>query len=208
LISPVRLPLRQVTSGLTCFLCGDQPRGRVNISQHAGPQYFEQLHRATEHPLLHPGRRSLFEALPDSVQAAVWRELRERCNRFAEAQRREPFDTSQIQLANGVPEPRPALKVAPVPFKRSTDDLGLIPPPDYFRVLCGLEVVRGYVHCPLHAERNPSCQVYQEAARGWYCRGCNEGGDIYELAGELWGLTRYGASFTELRERLEREFFR
>jgi DNA primase len=48
--------------------------------------------------------------------------------------------------------------------------------------------------------------VYESAAEGWYCFGCGRGGDIYELAGELWGLRREGREFLELRDLLAKHF--
>jgi hypothetical protein len=93
--------------------------------------------------------------------------------------------------------------------RRRLDDLQRIPPPLYFRELAGVEPDRGgKVCCPLadHDDPDPSCHVYESPAKGWYCYGCGRGGDIYELAGALWGLHRHGREFVELRELLERRF--
>jgi len=95
------------------------------------------------------------------------------------------------------------------PDDRSRDPLQRITPPEYFLELTGLEPgPDGKVCCPLprHEDPGPSCHVYPDAARGWYCFGCGVGGDIYELAGGLWGLRREGAEFLELRELLLRQF--
>jgi hypothetical protein len=84
-----------------------------------------------------------------------------------------------------------------------------IAPPLYFRELAGVEPDRGgKVCCPLpdHDDPDPSCHVYGAAAQGWYCYGCGRGGDIYELAGALWGLRREGREFIQLRGLLERRF--
>jgi DNA primase RepB-like protein len=89
--------------------------------------------------------------------------------------------------------------------ERSNDPLQLIAPPIYFAELAGLEVpASGFVRCPLpdHDDPDPSCRVWSEASRGWYCFGCRRGGDIYELAGQLWRLPRRGQSFLEIKERL------
>jgi hypothetical protein len=97
---------------------------------------------------------------------------------------------------------------APVPV-RSSDRLQRIAPPTYFLALTGLEPSReGKLCCPLpaHADPGPSCHVYESAAEGWYCFGCGRGGDIYELAGELWGLRREGREFLELRDLLAKHF--
>jgi hypothetical protein len=92
---------------------------------------------------------------------------------------------------------------------RTGDALQLIAPGSYFSVLANATPGRdGKVCCPLlsHDDPEPSCHVYETPAEGWYCFGCGHGGDIYELAGELWGLRREGSQFLELRARL-RELF-
>jgi hypothetical protein len=93
-------------------------------------------------------------------------------------------------------------KTSPSPARRA-DPLQRIAPAEYFRRLCGLEPDRGGKVCcprPAHHDPDPSCHVYETAAEGWYCFGCGHGGDIYELAGELWGLRREGWQFLELRQ--------
>jgi RepB DNA-primase from phage plasmid len=92
---------------------------------------------------------------------------------------------------------------------RPPDPLQQIPPGIYFAALTGLEPSReGKVCCPLpaHVDPGPSCHVYESAGEGWYCFGCGRGGDIYELAGELWGLRREGREFLELRDLLAKRF--
>jgi hypothetical protein len=93
--------------------------------------------------------------------------------------------------------------------ERLRDPLRRISPPDYFRSLAGLERDwAGKVSCPLpgHDDPDPSCHVYETAAEGWYCYGCGGGGDIYELAGELWRMRREGREFLAIRERLQLVF--
>ena len=97
----------------------------------------------------------------------------------------------------------------PSEAQRLRDPLRRISPPHYFRALVGLERDwAGKVSCPLpgHDDPDPSCHVYETAAEGWYCYGCGGGGDIYELAGELWRLQREGREFLEIRERLQLVF--
>ncbi len=55
--------------------------------------------------------------------------------------------------------------------------------------------------CPLpnHEEHTPSFHVYRWR---WRCFGCGEGGDIYDLAGALWGLDTSGPDFRAIHERL------
>jgi hypothetical protein len=95
------------------------------------------------------------------------------------------------------------------PSRALTDPLHRLAPADYFRSLAGREPDRdGKVCCPLpsHDDPEPSCHVYEAASEGWYCYGCGRGGDIYELAGELWGFRREGAEFVELRRLLLKQF--
>jgi hypothetical protein len=108
--------------------------------------------------------------------------------------------------------------VSPVPDRgrsdrvRERDVLDEILPPDYVQALAGVEVPNhGMVCCPLpdHEDLEPSCKVYDTAERGWYCFGCNTGGDIYTLAALLWGWSRIdGPAFHELRREIARALLR
>jgi hypothetical protein len=96
-----------------------------------------------------------------------------------------------------------------LPLTRGPDPLQRIAPRDYFETLTGTEPDRaGKVSCPLpdHNDPGPSCHVYEAPAQGWYCFGCGRGGDIYELAGRLWGLRREGREFVELRDLIRKRF--
>jgi RepB DNA-primase from phage plasmid len=122
---------------------------------------------------------------------------------------RPPYGLAEI--VESLPRQAPA---APRPPRapttaRAADPLKRLPPALYFRKLAGTEPDRtGKVCCPLpaHDDPEPSCHVYEAPAQGWYCFGCGRGGDIYELAGELWGLRRHGREFIELRVLLLRCF--
>lgn len=84
-----------------------------------------------------------------------------------------------------------------------------IPPPVYFERLAGVAPHRGFVRCPVHGdgdERTPSCQVFNEPARGWVCHSCRAGGTIFDLAAAVWGMGTRGQAFVELRRRLLAEF--
>jgi hypothetical protein len=99
--------------------------------------------------------------------------------------------------------------VTPLRARRAADRLQRIPPALYFRELAGVEPDRGGKACcplPDHDDPDPSCHVYEAPAQGWYCYGCGRGGDIYELAGALWGFRREGREFVELRDLLEKRF--
>lgn len=93
------------------------------------------------------------------------------------------------------------------------DDATRIPPPHYFRVLAGREApaAGGFVRCPLHAERVPSCMVYASPERGWRCfGGCDVGGSIYDLAslleGGRWGRALRGEEFLQVKRAVHERF--
>ena len=116
------------------------------------------------------------------------------------------------EVRRALPDPEPRRERARPPRVRllEDDELGRVPPPGYFRLLCGVAVPSrgGYVLCPLHEERTPSCMVWAEPARGWWCFGCGRGGGIYDLAslmdGGPWGRELAGESFIAVRDRLRK----
>jgi hypothetical protein len=94
---------------------------------------------------------------------------------------------------------------------RSHDPLHAIEPAVYVEALTGLRVGRdGKVTCPFHPDNEPSLHVYPDhwtcySAKCW--RGDRpNGGDIYNLAAQLWGLSNHGRDFTELQRRLYARF--
>ncbi len=99
-----------------------------------------------------------------------------------------------------VARPRPVLDRAPGP------DLS---PPEYFRRLTGVEVPAegGFVACPLpgHDERTPSCRVFAEPDRGFWCFGGGRGGRLYDLQSVLdggpWGRELRGDAFLDAKRR-------
>jgi hypothetical protein len=89
----------------------------------------------------------------------------------------------------------------------SADVLLTIAPAVYFKTLAGTEVGHdSKTRCPLpdHQDADPSCHVYDDADRGWYCYGCGRGGSIYDLARELSGIGDRGGDFHELRDWIAR----
>lgn len=78
------------------------------------------------------------------------------------------------------------------------------PPPEYYYRLTGLAVNQsgGLVSCPHpnHEDRNPSCHVFGEAGKGFYCFSCGATGNAFEMAAYLagWngGLLR-GSTFVD-----------
>ena len=54
--------------------------------------------------------------------------------------------------------------------------------------LNGIQVGRhGFAVCPFHGDHDASLKVYDNG-RGWVCYGCHKGGDVINLAMELYGL--------------------
>ena len=77
----------------------------------------------------------------------------------------------------------------------SDDPMQAISPPDYVRDLAGLERDRNNkVICPSphHNDTKPSLQVWDVPGKGggWYCHGCQWGGDIYEFAALVLGYDK------------------
>ena len=57
---------------------------------------------------------------------------------------------------------------------------------------------RGFMHCPLHADRTPSLKLYGDH---FHCFGCGAHGDVIDLAAGL-----HGCSKSEAARRLEADF--
>lgn len=86
---------------------------------------------------------------------------------------------------------------------RNGDRLLEISPRDYVPALTGQTLTReGKACCPFHSDGTPSLHAYQAPERGWYCYGCRQGGSLYDLASQLWGLDTRGPEFRELTQRL------
>lgn len=92
-------------------------------------------------------------------------------------------------------------------FKRD-GHLDTIPPTVYIERLTGQTPERGFVSCPLpdHDDRTPSCKVWDDPSKGWFCYGCDRGGTIYDLAAGFYNLPTTGDGFKEIRRRLEEVF--
>ena len=43
----------------------------------------------------------------------------------------------------------------------------------------------GYICCPFHSEKTPSLKIYPD---GWWCFGCNSGGDVIDFVGRVMNL--------------------
>lgn len=124
---------------------------------------------------------------------------------------RETFIAEEV--AGRLPEPPvPPARCEPLPRarRRAGDRLLAIEPAVYIECLTGRHVGRDRkVPCPFHPDRHPSLHVYPDhwtcySAKCW--RGDRpNGGDIYNLAGQLWGLSTK-SDFVELRRRLDARF--
>lgn len=137
---------------------------------------------------------------PADMQAEAWARVREEtdCRRYFEGD----LDFEAI----APPKPRrrrlramPGGNGARLPER---DILAEIETREYVEALTGEEVPRhGTIPCPLpgHDERTPSFKVYP-GTRGFFCFGCQRGGDIYTLAAELSGIPNRGPAFIELRK--------
>lgn len=81
-----------------------------------------------------------------------------------------------------------------------------ISPREYVRDLAGIEVgADGKALCPFHTEDTPSLHAYAEPERGWYCYGCQVGGDIYTFAALLRGIPQrdlHGGEFERIWRQL------
>ena len=55
----------------------------------------------------------------------------------------------------------------------------------------GMESNRaGFISCPFHSSDNtPSLKIYNEPGKGFYCYGCNTGGDVIKFVQLLFNLT-------------------
>jgi hypothetical protein len=110
---------------------------------------------------------------------------------------RAPYDLPA--LVAGLADPKPA-RSGRGP-RREGDPLDEVPPPAYFERLADRRVPAegGFVNCPAtsHADRHPSCFVYPEPGRGFYCFACRAGGGAVDLASALIG----GPTGSELRGR-------
>ena len=118
------------------------------------------------------------------------------------------------QVAGHLQEPpnarRGARRPGPPSPARAGDPLLAIEPAIYVEALTGRRVGRdGKVACPFHPDQHPSLHAYPDPDEGWTCYSAKcwqgdrpNGGDIYDLAGQLWGLPTRGRDFPELRRRL------
>lgn len=54
----------------------------------------------------------------------------------------------------------------------------------------GMRVGRGgMAKCPFHGDKDASLKVYSDPRRGWYCYGCNTGGDAIDFVMRFNGLS-------------------
>jgi hypothetical protein len=117
----------------------------------------------------------------------------------------------QAWLAEHAPQPKVRRRfIAPKSFA-DDDVLKSIAPVIYVEALTPGELsTHGWGPCPFpdHDDQTPSFRAYPDPGEGWYCFGCNRGGDIYAFGAALWGLATRGSTFIELRRRLAGELLR
>jgi predicted GIY-YIG superfamily endonuclease len=69
------------------------------------------------------------------------------------------------------------------------DPLLRVHPHAYFEALSGTEVSKtGEAECPVCGTSR--CLVFQNSEAGWWCGGCQVGGDIYDLACHIWKIKK------------------
>lgn len=142
--------------------------------------------------------------LTQEEQDGAWDALahREKCRRDIELHDLAFDQGWPLDEAN--PDPR-ALLVAPRSLPRrgvAGDDIfDSIPPPVYFEALTGEAVVSGRVRCPApgHEDVHPSCVVYDEPGRGFWCPVCEAAGSAIDLGSLITGIEPRGEGYWELR---------
>lgn len=159
------------------------------------------------HALDDDARLALFDSLPAELQDAVYRALADECAERRELERleREDVERRRPRVGRRWQQPRLDARRVRTAGGDGPDPLLAIPPAVYVELLTGCEVARsGMIRCPLpdHDDRWPSCMVYDEPERGFYCFGCLAGGTIYDFGAALWGFGTRGEDFKELRRRL------
>lgn len=155
---------------------------------------FRQVHSAFDHIPPHE-RLDAFERLPLAAQEDAWDVLRQQLHGQRLMDGHVDFE-----------RPKPPKRVTrPVAVDCALDRIS---PPVYIEVLTGEVTERGWVRCPnpQHDDSNPSCRVWDEPARGFYCWSCGFGGSIFDLAAAVWDLQTRGADFVRVKERLEEVF--
>ncbi|HEY1357053.1 MAG TPA: hypothetical protein VGF21_01995 [Thermoleophilaceae bacterium] len=126
----------------------------------------------------------------------------------------ERFSASQIIGELADPPSVPRRGAGRTSRERAEDPLLAIAPPVYVETLTGRPVGRdGKIACPFHPDSRPSFHAYADPRDGWACYSAKcwradrpNGGDIYDLAAQLWGLSTRGPDFPELRSRLRALF--
>lgn len=119
-----------------------------------------------------------------------------------------PIQTLTADLEDPAPPTQQATPVRRCQRTDPEDGAARISPPEYFRVLASRDAPDrgGYVLCPLHAEKTPSCRVWPAPEQGWHCFGCGRGGSIYDLASLLdggpYGAALRGEDFKRVKRRV------
>jgi hypothetical protein len=163
--------------------------------------WLDSFNRAAARAGLGPAKRlELFLSLPTGEQADHFAQL-------GQYEHQERFLDGNLDWPT---PPVPARRDA-TPTRRghskSTRDhddvLDTISLRDYWPALTGEPVSRsGRVRCPAsgHEDLHPSCVVYREPGRGWWCPVCQAGGSVIDLAAIVTGIEARGQGYWRLRE--------
>lgn len=127
-------------------------------------------------------RMGAFYRLPESEQQAYWANLRQRIDRERDAKLKR---LRRPEMPSDVAER----------IKRTS-------PTVYVQTIARLELDPGHRACCPLPDHEDHSRDFRISERGWYCHGCNRGGDIYEFAGLMWSLPPRGKGFKEIQERL------
>jgi hypothetical protein len=165
---------------------------------------FETLGDESDREALKATAQELFDALPDSFQNEVWRQLGRRVDRI-NGLLAEPGESR-------VPhEGLPYREVTPAELGGAgkaenngrrddlTDAIRAVPLDYVIEILTGEAVpASGVLLCVLHEDREPSFKVYPDH---FHCFGCGAHGSAFDFAADLWRLD-VRRDFVEVRNRL------
>lgn len=151
-------------------------------------------------------RLEWFHALPEDEQDRAWEYLRHQVDGHRRLENAEfgELDLGPREDSDRSTHRSPARGSRGTAYRTTSDDvLDQIPPPIYMEALAEVPVPvgGGSICCPLpdHDDAHPSCRVYGDPGRGWYCFACNRGGSAIDLASHLTGIQPKGDGYRELR---------
>jgi len=67
----------------------------------------------------------------------------------------------------------------------------------------GIETNRaGFTACPFHSDKTASLKIYSDIGKGFYCFGCNRGGDVIKFV-----MLLFNINFVQAITRIKNDFF-